>query len=104
MIDLEAPSIQTNRHIIGEGVRAGEIEIDQAGQAVAEEENIVRKEICMNDPLREISRPILLKLRKLAPDNLTEPLLHRIGACARRFEQRPPPLDRKPVTPRHGEI
>ena len=38
--------------------------LDQAGQAVAQKENIVGEEVGMNDTLRKVSRPIALELRE----------------------------------------
>ena len=55
---LEAPGVQADRDVIGEQIVAGEIEIDQAGQLVAEEEDVVGKEIGMDDAGRQVLRPV----------------------------------------------
>ena len=51
--------------IVGEGVRAGEIEIDQARDLVAEKEHIVRKQIGMDHAVRQILRPMAFEMAQL---------------------------------------
>ena len=46
---FEAPGIEHHRDVIGEGIVAGEIEVDQPGDFSTDEQNIVRKEIGMDD-------------------------------------------------------
>src|SRR5580704_1667975 len=46
---LEAPGVETDRNVVGEGIGAGEIKVDQARQLVAKKEHVVWKEIGMDD-------------------------------------------------------
>ena len=57
MIDLEAPGVEADRNVVGERIGTGKIEIDQAGQLVAKEEDVIGKKIGMDDALRQLARP-----------------------------------------------
>src|SRR5215471_1108487 len=90
MVRLETPRVEADRDIIGEGIRTGEIEIDQTRHAVAKKKDVIRKQVSVNDTLRKVTRPIAFELRKFTLDRGTESLLHCIGARAGRIKQRPP--------------
>ena len=45
MIRLEAPGVEADRDVVGQHVVAGEGEVDQAGEFVAEEEDVVVEQI-----------------------------------------------------------
>ncbi len=53
---LKAPGVDANPEVVGEGVVAGEVEVDEAGEAVADKEDIVGKEIGMNDAGGQVAR------------------------------------------------
>ena len=50
---LEAPGVEAGGDVVGVEVVASEIEVDQAGQFLAEEEDVVRKQIGVDDALRQ---------------------------------------------------
>ena len=50
---LESPGIQADGQIVGERVRAGEIEVDNTGKGIVQEESIVREEVCVDRALWE---------------------------------------------------
>ena len=54
MVRLETPGVQADRDVIGQHVGAGEIEVDQPRQPVAEEEHIVGEQVGVNDAVRQI--------------------------------------------------
>src|SRR5690606_35092318 len=54
---LEAPGIKADNDVIDEHIVACKIEIDQTGQLVSEEEDIVLKEISVDDTERQVAGP-----------------------------------------------
>ncbi len=56
-IPLEAPGVEADRHVVGVDVRGGEVEIDQPGNPAIEEEHVVREQIGMDMPHRQVLRP-----------------------------------------------
>ena len=70
MIGLEAPRVEADRDVIGERVGAGEIEIDQAGQPLAEEEDVVGKQVGVDHALRQIARPRAFQVLELGADRI----------------------------------
>ena len=93
-IGLEAPSVQTDGQIVGDEVDAGEVEVDDAGQPVALEERIVREQVGMDDPARQIQRPSALELGEFPIDLRFETVRHAVGGGAAALEQRSPALHR----------
>ena len=61
MIRLETPGVQADRDVIGQHVVAGEREVDQPRQLVAEEEHVVGKQIGVDHAVRQIVRPAPLR-------------------------------------------
>src|SRR6516225_445978 len=53
-IGFEAPSVQADRQIIGEKVGASEIKVNQTGQLAVAEEDVIRKEVGVDNPHRKI--------------------------------------------------
>src|SRR3712207_9447691 len=51
-VRLETPGIEADGEVIGEGIRAGEIEVDQPRDLGADEEDVVGEEIRMDHSLR----------------------------------------------------
>ena len=64
MIGLEAPGVEADGDVIGERVGAGEIEIDEAGQPVAEEEHVIGKQIGVDHTLGQVARPQPFEMRE----------------------------------------
>ena len=58
-IEFETPGIHTDREIVSKEIAASEIEVDHAGNGVVQEQDIVGKEIRVNDAPREMVRPLL---------------------------------------------
>src|SRR5262249_1957728 len=94
---FEAPGIEADHDIVSERVGAGEIEIDQAGQLVAEEEHVVRKQVGMDDAARQVARPGLFEELEPRGDPGAQPWLHAVGARAAALVWRAPALDRERV-------
>ena len=69
MIRLEAPGVEADGDVIGEHVVAGEIEVDQARDLVAEEEDVVGEEVGVNNPLGQIARPFAVEMLELLLDD-----------------------------------
>src|SRR5215469_10940517 len=59
---LEAPGVETNGKIVGEEISAREVEVDDAGNALAAKEDVVGEEIGVDDTFREMRRPARLEL------------------------------------------
>ncbi len=51
VVRLEAPGIERDGNVVGEGIVAGEVEIDQGREPVAEEEDVVGKQVGVDDAL-----------------------------------------------------
>src|SRR5262249_33971608 len=66
---------------------------------VAEEEDVVREQIGMDDALLQVPGPARLELVELARDLVAEPWSHPVGASSAHLEQWPPAGDRKGVPP-----
>ena len=96
-IDLEAPGVEADRDVIGEDVVAGEREVDQPRQPLAEEEHVVRKQVGMDHAVRQIARPARFEMVELAGDEIAQARLHAVGARGGLIEQRPPAGDRQRV-------
>src|SRR3990172_2758460 len=63
-VSLEAPGIEADGDVVSERVIAGEIEVDQAGNLVAEKEDIVGEEVGMDDALRQVGPPGTFEISK----------------------------------------
>src|SRR4029450_8420733 len=97
MVSLEAPGVEADRDVVGERVRAGEVEIDKSGKLVAEEEHVVGKEIGVDDAMRQIRRPCVFEMRELGREKLLQLGLHLVHARAAALVERPPAINRKRV-------
>ena len=53
-VGLEAPGVEADAEVVGEGVVAGEIEVDQPGKPIAEEEHVVGEEIGVDHAARQV--------------------------------------------------
>ena len=73
------------------------IRVDQSRVFVAEEENIVGKQVGVNHPLRQSARPVPFEVVEFGGDRLFESRLQAIGAAVRGLEQRPPAGDRERI-------
>ncbi len=104
MIRLEAPGVEADGDVVGEHIVAGEIEIDQAGQLVAEEEDVVGKQIGMDDALRQIARPGFFQNERVrSRRSHFRPGCTPSASPAAHLEQRPPARDRQRVRARVRE-
>src|SRR5690606_22188611 len=65
---FEGPGVETDRNVVGEEIRAGEVEVDDAGEFPLEEEGVVGKEIAMNRAPGQSFRPVVFKSLKVAGD------------------------------------
>src|SRR5262245_58611244 len=90
MIDLEAPGIEANRDVVRERIRAGEIEINEAGNRAPEEENVVGKKIGMNHALRQFAWPGSLERIELFCYFRAKPLPYAVAASLGVLEEMPP--------------
>ena len=99
MIRLEAPGIETDRHVIGERVGAGKIEIDQPGQSVTEEEHVVGEQIGVDHAVGQITWPGLVERVKLLGDLRAQAGPHAVAALLGLRVERAPALDRQRVRP-----
>src|SRR5437764_14391801 len=84
MVELEAPGVEADGKLVGERIGAGEIEIDQPRERIAEKVHVVGKKIGMNDALRQIARPRPLEHAKLRSNRLVAARPHRPVAGATR--------------------
>ena len=83
VVRLEAPGVERDGNVVGECVVAGEVEVDQARQLVAEEEDVVGKEIGVDDALRQIRGPVGLEMIELLLDGGGEAGRDVLGARAK---------------------
>src|SRR5262249_58702829 len=97
MVGLEAPGIEANRDVVSKRVRAGEIEVDQSRELVAEKEHVVGEEIGVDDALRQFRRPRRLEMRQLGGEELLQAGLHLVRPRAAILVKRPPTADRKRI-------
>ncbi len=99
MVGLEAPGVEADGDVIGERVGAGEVEVDQAGELLAEEEHIVGKQVGVDHALRQAARPRAFEQRELALDRVAQSRLHGVRARGGRNIERPPAVNRERVAP-----
>jgi len=104
MIVLKTPGVEANGDVVGERIGAGEVEVDQPGQPVAEEKHIVGKQIGMDDALRQAGRPVTFEHVEFGRDQRIDIALHLVGALATAVVKRPPAGDRQRVVAPHGKI
>src|SRR5690606_18962409 len=71
-VRLEAPGVEADRDVVGEGVGAGEVEVDDAGHPVAEEEHVVGKQVGVDDAGRKPVGPLLLEDVEFAAEACVE--------------------------------
>src|SRR6202008_2743951 len=92
------------RDVIGEQIVTGEGEVDNPGELFAEEEYVVGKQVGMDEALRQGARPdAAFEESELGGNEVTQAVLHLVGARGRGFEQRPPARYRQRIGARHGE-
>ena len=105
IIALEAPGVEADRDVVGEHVVAGKGEIDDAGEPLAEKENIVRKQIGVNHAIWQIHRPnAAFEMIELSRDELAQTVLQFVGARSCCIEQRTPAGNRQRIGTRHRKI
>ena len=104
VVALEAPGVQCDGDVVGERIVAGEIEVDQAGELVAEEEGVVRKEIGVDDALRQAGRPVGLQVVELLLDGGGEPGSDLVGTRTKPRIERSPAGKSQGVGPGKLEI
>src|SRR5262249_38528352 len=97
MVNLEAPGVEADRDVIGKRIGAGEVEVDQAGELIAEKEDIVGEQIGMDYSLRQGTRPVPLEVAELLGEERPEVALHFVGMRAAMLVERPPAVDRQGV-------
>src|SRR5262249_18784352 len=102
-VGFEAPGVEADRHIIGEKVGAGEIEVNQARDFTLAEKSIVREKIGVDHAGREIARPVRFYQRKLRLQFVGEPGLDFVRPATAGSIKAAPPGDREIVRPRHPE-
>lgn len=72
---LEAPGVHGNDKVVDEKIRAGKIEIDEAGEIAIEIENIVWKQVGVDDAARQIAilRPVDFEVGQFGVDQFRQP-------------------------------
>src|SRR6185437_16371411 len=84
---------------------AGEGEVDDAGNRIAEEKDIVVEEIGVDHALRQVLRPHpTFEIIELARDEIAQARLHAVGTISGAIEQRPPARYRQRIGARYCEI
>ena len=83
MIRLEAPGVEADGDVVDQRIGAGEIEIDQPRELVAEEKNVVGKQIGVDDALRQTVRPLAFEQIELGGQHGLQIALHRIARARR---------------------
>ena len=68
VVGLEAPGVERDGDVVDERIVAGEVEIDQSRQLLAEEEHVVGEQVGVDDALRQVGRPVRLEMRQLLVD------------------------------------
>ena len=71
--------VEANREVIGEGVGAGEVEVDQPRHLGPDEEDVVGEEIRMDDAVRQPARPCALEMVELPPRPLGQSVGDGVG-------------------------
>ena len=71
MIRLETPGVEADGDVVDQRVGAGEIEIDQPRQLVAEKEYVVGKQVGVDDALRQSLRPFALEQIEFGRNNFS---------------------------------
>src|SRR5262249_13827176 len=104
MVGLEAPRIETNREVVGERVGAGEIEVDQAGQSVAEKEDVIGEEVGMDHPLRKIAGPMQFQIAEFGHNSLPEIPLDAVSQFTGRLGKVSPAIYRERILAGHLEV
>src|SRR5262245_41626629 len=79
MVALETPGIERDGNVIDQGVVAGEIKVDQAGELIAEKEDIVGKKIGVDHALGQVRRPMAGEVLELALDGGAQAWRYFIG-------------------------
>src|SRR5262245_48785048 len=97
MVGLEAPSIQADRDVIGEGVGAGKVEVDQARKLVTKEKHIVGEQVGVDHAFRQTARPVALMLSKFLVEEALKLPLHLVGARRAVVVKLTPAGDRKRI-------
>src|SRR5690606_19214125 len=87
---FKTPGVQANGDVVGQNIRAGKIEVDEARKPVAEEKDIIWEKIGMDHALRQIGRPTLFKEIKISFRLADKTRLYHIGALTRQVPQRAP--------------
>src|SRR5947209_14450185 len=102
-VRFEAPRVQTDCQIVGEKIAAREIEVDQTGYLAVAEEDVVGKQIGMDDAARQSLRPGRFEESELVAEFGRETLLQFAGARGARFIKPAPAGHTQAVCPPTGE-
>ena len=92
-IGLEAPGVEADGEVVDQRVVAGEVEVDQAAEPVALEEDVVGEEVGVDHAARQVARPFRVDAAQRGRDLGREPRRHVVGARAAALEQRPPAIE-----------
>src|SRR5690606_13507810 len=103
-VGLETPGIETDRNVVGIEVVAGEVEVDQAGQLLLAEEDIVGEEIGVDDATGQVPRPLFLQNRQFSGQFGGQVSLYLVRAILAGFIKLAPTVDREVVGPPHFEV
>lgn len=79
-VSAEAPRAVHHGKVVGARVGAGEVEIDDAGDGVAERQHVVREQVGVDRRLRQVRRPVRRLPRHLAFDQRRQPRVDLAGA------------------------
>src|SRR5262245_14793014 len=104
MVALEAPGVKRNRNVIDQGIVAGEIKVDQAGKLIAQEENIVGKEIGMDHARGQVGRPMAGEMLEFLLDGGAQTWRNLIGMLLEAGVKRMPARRPKRIGAAEGKI
>src|SRR5690606_32324140 len=89
--------------VIGEEIGAGEVEVDDSGQASALKEDVVREQICVDHPFREVGRPRRFHYVQLTGNLASETDPDIVGVVGAVFVQLAPSCHGEVIRPSHGK-
>src|SRR3954468_19555171 len=104
MVLLETPGVKADRNIVGKRIGAGEIEINDAREFVAEKEYVVGKQVGVNDSVRQVLRPQLFAMREFGGNRSRQIAMHIVGARRGLLVEAAPARDRERILPLHRKI
>src|SRR5262249_27767342 len=104
MIGFEAPRVEADRNVVGKGVSAGEVEVDQSRKLVTEKKYVVGEQIGMNHAAWQIMWPTILQMIEFGRDGTAKIPLDAVGELLSRLKERAPACDRERIYAHHLEI